>query len=137
MARVLGNNRLIKTVAMSWGIEKEKYAWKRYAKEIKKQHTKFSCEESGLILHSESYMLGASVDGRVTRSCEEAGLILHSECYMLYASGDGKVTCDCCGVGNLEIKSPFFHRDKILRSMLITVLHVWLNLQILLMCSIF
>ena len=86
VARVLGYNRQVKTAAMSWGIEKEKYARKRYVKEIKKQHKKFSCEESGLILHSECYMLGASVDGRVT--------------------------CDCCGVGNLEIKSPFSHRDK-------------------------
>ena len=31
---------------------------------------------------------------------------------MLGASVDGRVTCDCCGVGNLEIKSPFSHRDK-------------------------
>ena len=46
-------------------------------------------------------------------SCEESGLILlHSECYMLGASVDGRVTCDCCGVGNLEVKSPFSHRDK-------------------------
>ena len=86
VARVLGYNRQVKTAAMSWGIEKEKYARKRYVKEIKKQHKCFSCEESGLILHSECYMLGASVDGRVT--------------------------CDCCGVGNLEIKCPFSHRDK-------------------------
>ena len=86
VARVLGYNRQVKTAAMSWGIEKEKYARKRYVKEIKKQHKCFSCEESGLILHSECYMLGASVDGRVT--------------------------CDCCGVGNLEIKCPFTHRDK-------------------------
>ena len=63
VARVLGYNRQVKTAAMSWGIEKEKYARKRYVKEIKKQHKKFSCEESGLILHSECYMLGASVDG--------------------------------------------------------------------------
>ena len=31
---------------------------------------------------------------------------------MLGASVDGRVTCDCCGVGNLEINSPFSHRDK-------------------------
>ena len=86
VARVLGYNRQVKTAAMSWGIEKEKYARKRYVKEIKKQHKCFSCEESGLILHSECYMLGTSVDGRVT--------------------------CDCCGVCNLEIKCPFSHRDK-------------------------
>ena len=54
---------------------------KRYVKEIKKHHKFFCCEESGLILHSDCYMLGASVDSRVT--------------------------CDCCGVGNLEVKSPF------------------------------
>ena len=31
---------------------------------------------------------------------------------MLGASVDGRVKCDCCGVGNLEIKCPFSHRDK-------------------------
>ena len=41
-----------------------------------------------------------------------SGLILHSECYMLGASVDGRVTCDCYGVGNLGIKSQFSHRDK-------------------------
>ena len=50
VARVLGYNRQVKTAAMSWGIEKEKYARKRYV--------------------------------------------------------------NCCGVGNLEIKCPFSHRDK-------------------------
>ena len=86
VARVLGYTKLIKTTAMSWGIEREKFARKRYVKEIRKKHTKFSCEETGLILHPENVMLGASVDGRVK--------------------------CDCCGVGNLEIKCPFSHRDK-------------------------
>ena len=43
VARVLDYNRRVKTTAMSWGIEKEKYAWKRYVKEIKKHRENFSC----------------------------------------------------------------------------------------------
>ena len=39
-------------------------------------------------------------------------LVLHSENFMLGASVDGVVTCACCGIGNLEIKCPFSHRDK-------------------------
>ena len=41
VARVLGYNRRVKISAMSWGIEKEKYTWKRYVKEIKIRHNIF------------------------------------------------------------------------------------------------
>ena len=61
---------------------------------------------------TEEELLVWTVDKHKCFSCEESGLILHSECYMLGASVDGRVTCDCCGVGNLEIKCPFSHRDK-------------------------
>ena len=41
--------------------------------------------------------------------------MLHSENVMLGASVDGVVACSCCGIGNLEIKCPFSHRDKVIQ----------------------
>ena len=86
VAKILGYPKKVKTSSLSWGIEHETYARKRYIKQNRRMHKTFSCNESGLILHSENFMLGASVDG--------------------------VVTCACCGIGNLEIRCPFSHRDK-------------------------
>ena len=86
VAKILGYPKKVKTASLSWGIEHETYARKRYIKQNRRMHKNFSCNESGLILHSENFMSGASVDG--------------------------VVTCACCGIGNLEIKCPFSHRDK-------------------------
>lgn len=86
VARILGYTPPPKTAALSWGIEHEDYARKRYIRQNKNLHKNFLCTEAGLRIHSEKFMLGASADG--------------------------VITCSCCGLGNLEIKCPFSARDK-------------------------
>ena len=64
----------------------EKYARKRYVKKSRSGHKHFKCEETGLKLHPERFMLGSSVNGMVSGAC--------------------------CGIGCLEIKCPFSHREN-------------------------
>ena len=88
VGRILGYSKTFKTPSTSWRVENEKHARKRYIKESISSHKHFKCEETGLKLHPdlERVMLGASIDGMVS--------------------------CTCCGIGCLEIKSPFSHREK-------------------------
>ena len=44
--------------------------------------------------------------------CEETKLKLHAKRVMLGARVEGMVSCACCGIGCLEIKCPFSHREK-------------------------
>lgn len=86
IAKTLGYNKPIRAPALIWGTEHEQYARKRYIASNRKVHKKFKCTESGLKIHQEKHILGASVDGLVQ--------------------------CSCCEPGNLEIKCPFTHRDE-------------------------
>lgn len=86
VGKILGYTDSFKAPALSWGIEHEKYARKRYITMSRKKHKYFKCKEAGLTIHNEKFMIGASVDG--------------------------SINCFCCGFGNLEIKCPFSHRDK-------------------------
>ena len=86
VGKILGYSKPFKTPSTSWGVENEKYARKRYINKSRSGHKHFKCEEAGLKLHPERVMLGASVDGIVS--------------------------CACCGIGCLEIKCPFSHREK-------------------------
>lgn len=86
ICKVLGYVKVFKTASLLWGIENENVARKRYIRQSKSNHKHFECYETGLKLHSEKVMLGASVDGMVK--------------------------CSCCGSRCLEIKCPFSHREK-------------------------
>ena len=86
VGKILGYSKPFKTPSTSWGVENEKYARKRYIKKSRSGHKRFKCEETRLKLHPERVMLGASVEGIVS--------------------------CACCGIGCLEIKCPFSHREK-------------------------
>ena len=72
--------------ATEWGLKHEKTALEAYYSDMKKKHSNFKVEASGLVLHPDYPHLGASPDG--------------------------VVRCDCCGLGVLEIKCPFSCRNK-------------------------
>ena len=86
VGKILGYEKPLRTASLSWGIENEAVARKRYVRQNKSSHKHLKCYESGLKLHPEMVMLGASVDGMVE--------------------------CSCCGDRCLEIKCPFSHREK-------------------------
>ena len=86
VGKILGYEKQLRTASLSWGIENEAFARNRYVRQNKSSHKHLKCYETGLKLHPEMVMLGASVDGMVECSC----------------------CCDRC----LEIMCPFSHREK-------------------------
>lgn len=90
VAKILGYTPVAKSASLSWGIEHEVYARKRYTRQQKSLHKGFSCKDTGLRIHHEKFMLGASAYGLIS--------------------------CTCCdGFGVLEIKCPYSARDKNMR----------------------
>ncbi|XP_062576035.1 uncharacterized protein LOC134237903 [Saccostrea cucullata] len=67
--------------ATAWGCDHEKDAREAYCEGMRRFHSNFTVETTGLFLHPEYPLFGASPDGLVS--------------------------CDCCGQGVLEIKCPF------------------------------
>ena len=56
---------------------------------------------------AQSYLKLPTEHGHVNLELNPSGLILSEEHVFLGASPDFLVQCDCCGLGLVEIKSPF------------------------------
>ena len=77
---------------MSWGLDNEELAREVYFASVRLEHQEFSIEKCGLRVSVEYPFLGASPDGMVS--------------------------CECCGIGCLEVKNSFKHRDATLEEAL-------------------
>ena len=84
--QILQQSRLPKVAALTWGIEKESIARREYEELMKKSHSSFTVETTGLHVCFDYPYLGASPDG-----------LIH---------------CTCCGCGILEIKCPYSMRNS-------------------------
>jgi len=71
--------------AVRWGLDTEAKARDIYAKHYNELHSNFNCSASGLLISEKHPFFGATADG--------------------------VVNCSCCGVGTLEIKCPFKHKN--------------------------
>lgn len=76
---------LSKKEAVRWGLDKEATATKVYSELYATQHADFTCKPSGFRIAESNPFCGATADGIVT--------------------------CSCCGLGTLEVKCPFKHRN--------------------------
>ena len=58
------------------------------------------------------YAEGVISSGHTNLKVSETGLSISTEMPYLAASPDGFVSCDCHGIGVLEIKCPYKHRES-------------------------
>ena len=79
-----------KTAATEWGINQEPAAILKYISSLSSSHESVSVSEAGFVINPLFPFMGASPDGFTQ--------------------------CDCCGKGVLEVKCPYTHCHKSLRS---------------------
>lgn len=76
--------------ALQWGKTSESIAMQSYIGQMTCQHVNFKIQKCGLFVNPKMPHLGASPDGLCI--------------------------CDCCGMGIIEIKSLFKHKEEIIKN---------------------